>query len=155
VALGDRDLRRVEPGKHAKQEGSRRGRRLQRALEGQAVVDVSFAISGRRDGTFDRGILLWSSALQYVAWVGGTAAGVMLAGLDLDPDAWGLDVVMPAFFMSMLVAELRTQRMAGVLAAGIAVVLAAAGTFVLDPGAPVAVAALACLVGLSGIRAKR
>jgi predicted branched-subunit amino acid permease len=34
---------------------SLRGGKLARALQGQSIVDASFAIAGRGDGTFDRG----------------------------------------------------------------------------------------------------
>src|SRR3954470_4385261 len=47
---------------------------LRRALQGQAVVDASWAIAGRGDGTFDRWLLFGSTAVQYAGWVGGTIA---------------------------------------------------------------------------------
>src|SRR3954470_256866 len=53
-----------------------RGRPLRRATEGQAVVDASWAIAHRSDGTFDRGVLLGATIPQACAWVGGTAIGV-------------------------------------------------------------------------------
>lgn len=128
---------------------SLKGGRIQRAVEGQTVVDPSFALAGRGDGAFDRGVLLWSTLVQYVSWVVGTLAGVILAGANPDPEAYGLDVIMPAFFTALLVAELRIHRGLGALVAALAAACAAVSALVLAPGAPVAVASLACLVGLS------
>jgi predicted branched-subunit amino acid permease len=51
---------------------SLRGLPLRRAAQGQAVVDASFALASRGDGSFDRGLLLWSTAPQALAWISGT-----------------------------------------------------------------------------------
>lgn len=126
-----------------------RGGRVRRALEGQAVVDTSFALAGRGDGTFDRGLLLWSGATQFAAWVSGTVAGVALASRVPDPYAWGLDVVMPAFFLTLLVSELRRHWVPAVTVAMFAAGIAVLATLTLPAGAPVGVAALACLLGLT------
>ena len=48
------------------------GGALRRAAQGQTVVDASWAIASRGDGTFDRWLLFGSTAIQYVGWVGGT-----------------------------------------------------------------------------------
>jgi predicted branched-subunit amino acid permease len=127
---------------------SLKGGRIRRALEGQAVLDPSFALAAREDGSFDRGVLLWSTGVQYVSWIGGTVAGVALAGVQPDPTTYGLDVIMPAFFMTLLVGEVRTHRGVGAIAAVCSAAIAAVCTLVLAPGAPVAVAACASLIGL-------
>ncbi len=44
------------------------GRRFRRAVEGQAVVDSSWAMSARGDGGFDREYLFGHTGVQYVAW---------------------------------------------------------------------------------------
>src|SRR3982750_2987100 len=54
-----------------------KGRPWRRALESLALVDASFALASRGDGTYDRGILLGATIPQYAAWVGGTAVGVV------------------------------------------------------------------------------
>src|SRR3954467_14245114 len=41
-----------------------RGRPWRRALESQALVDASFALSRREDGTYDRGILIGATIPQ-------------------------------------------------------------------------------------------
>lgn len=125
-----------------------RGRRPRRVLEGQAVVDASFVIAARGDGTFDRATLLWSTAVQATCWIGGTAAGALGAGVVPDPETYGLDVILPAFFLSLLAGELRQHGRRGVVVAAVGGLLAVAATPVLPVGLNVVVAAAACLLGL-------
>ena len=123
---------------------SLRGSRLRRAMEGQAVVDSSWAMAARGDGRFDRSYLFGHTGVQYVAWVLGTAAGVVSPSLDAR--ALGLDAVFPAFFLAILAGELRDRRRVGVAGAG--ALLALVLVPVAPPGVPVLVAAAAALVGL-------
>lgn len=120
------------------------GSRWRRAVEGQAVVDSSWVMAQRGDGRFDRSYLFGHTGAQYVAWVAGTLAGVTVPGMDAR--ALGLDAVFPAFFLSLLVGEVRDGRRARV-ALG-ASVLALALVPVAPPGVPVLVASAAALVGL-------
>ena len=120
------------------------GGRLQRVLEGQAVVDSSWVMAQRGDGRFDREYLFAHTGAQYVGWVLGTVAGVALPGLDAR--ALGLDAVFPAFFLVLLAGELRDRRRAGV--AGLGALLALALVPVAPPGVPVLCASAAALVGL-------
>ena len=64
---------------------SLRGPRWQRFAESQAVVDASFVLANRRDGTFDLSILFGTSLMQYLAWGLGTVVGVALGGGALEP----------------------------------------------------------------------
>lgn len=123
---------------------SLRGSRLRRAVEGQAVVDSSWTMAARGDGTFDRTYLFGHTGVQYVAWVLGTAVGVVLPGLDAR--ALGLDAVFPAFFLALLLGELRDRSKVGVALAGAAVALALVP--VTPAGVPVLAASGAALVGL-------
>jgi 4-azaleucine resistance transporter AzlC len=124
---------------------SLRGGRARRALEGQAVVDSSWAMASRGDGTFDREFLFGHTGVQYAAWVLGTAAGVLSPALDARE--LGLDAVFPAFFLVILAAELRDRRRAGVALVGAAVALA------LVPSVPAGVPVLAAsAVALTGLR---
>lgn len=123
---------------------SLRGSRLRRALEGQAVVDSSWAMAARGDGGFDRRYLFGHTGVQYVTWVLGTAAGVVSPSLDAR--ALGLDAVFPAFFLAILATELRDRRRVGVAGAG--ALLALVLVPVAPPGVPVLVASAAALVGL-------
>ena len=123
---------------------SLRGSRLRRAIEGQAVVDTSWAMASRGDGTFDREYLFGHTGVQYVAWVLGTVAGVVVPSLDAR--ALGLDAVFPAFFLAVLAGELRTRKRMGVAGAGAVIALLLVP--VAPPGVPVLVASTAALVGL-------
>src|SRR5829696_1402162 len=57
-----------------------RGRFLRRGVEGQAIVDASWALAARGAGGFDRELLLGATLPQYPAWVLGTAIGVLFGG---------------------------------------------------------------------------
>lgn len=123
-----------------------RGGRLRRALEGQAIVDASWALAARGDGEFDREALLGATVPQYPAWVLGTVVGVVFGGALGDPEALGLDAIFPAFFLGLLAAELgRPHAVAAVLIGG---AIALALTPVLPPGLPVLLASSAALIGL-------
>lgn len=123
-----------------------RGRPLARAAQGQALVDASFVIANRGDGTFDPVKLIGATIPQAASWTTGTVVGVVAGDLIGDPHAWGLDAVFPAFFLVILVGELRHGR--GRLAAALAAVI----TLLLVPSAPpgvaVVAASAAALVGL-------
>ena len=120
---------------------------LRRAAQGQAVVDASWAIASRGDGSFDRWLLFGATAIQYVTWVSGTAAGVLFGDALGDPEALGLDAIYPAFFGALLIAEARSGRARGVAALG-AVIALALVPFT-PAGVPVLAASLAALVGLT------
>jgi predicted branched-subunit amino acid permease len=118
-----------------------------RAAQGQTVVDASWALASDGEGGFDRHILFGSSAIQYVTWVSGTAAGVFGGSALGDPKALGLDAIYPAFFLALLIGELRGSRPAqGVGLAG--ALIAFALVPLTPPGIPVLAASLASLAGL-------
>lgn len=122
------------------------GGRLRRALEAQAVVDASWALARQPDGRFDRSMLIGATAPQFVAWVGGTAIGVLAGGAITDLERFGLDVLVPAFFLVLLLDELRTPRAvaAAALAAAVALVLVP----VAPPGVPLLAGCAAALIGV-------
>jgi predicted branched-subunit amino acid permease len=124
-----------------------RGGPLKRAAKGQTVVDASWALSSRGDGSFDEHLLIGASAIAYASWVSGTAVGALWGDHLGDPDSLGLDAIFPAFFFGLLLNELRSPRSRGVAALG--TVLALALVPVAPPGVPVLVASLASLVGLT------
>ena len=119
---------------------------LDRAGQGQTVVDSSWAIAARDDGTFDRWKLFGTTVPQYVAWVSGTVAGVFGGDVLGDPDKFGLDAVFPTFFLALLIAEMRDGRTRGVAALGALIALVLIPFT--PPGVPVLVASLAALTGL-------
>ena len=120
---------------------------LRRAAQGQAIVDTSWALSSRGDGTFDRWLLFGSTAVQYVGWVAGTLVGALAGNALGNPDTYGLDAVYPAFFVALLLHELRDGRSRAVAALGGAIALALVP--IAPPGVPVLAASLAALVGLT------
>ena len=119
---------------------------LRRAAQGQTVVDASWAIASRGDGTFDRWLLFGSSAIQYAGWVGGTIVGALGGNVLGDPAKVGLDAVYPAFFLALLIEELGDRRSRLVAALGGLIALALVP--VAPGGVPVLAASLAALVGL-------
>ena len=117
-----------------------------RAAQGQAVVDSSWAMAAQGDGTFDRWFLFGSTAVQYVTWFTGTAAGALGGDLLGDPHDFGLDAIYPTFFLALLIAELRNPRARPVAALGAVIAL----TLVpfTPAGVPVLAASTAALLGL-------
>jgi 4-azaleucine resistance transporter AzlC len=129
---------------------SLRGRALARAAQGQTVVDASWAMANRGEGRFDRHFLFGASAVQYVTWMIGTIAGAV-GGTGLgDPRALGLDAIFPAFFLALLLAELRDPRARSVALGGALVALALVP--LAPPGVPVLAASVAALAGLRRTR---
>ena len=116
-----------------------------RAAQGQTVVDASWAVANRGDGTFDRYMLFGTTLPQYPAWVGGTALGVFLGDSLGDPKALGLDALFPAFFLALLWLEMRSSLALRVaLGAAVAAVLSPTT----PPGVPVLAASLCAFWGL-------
>lgn len=123
-----------------------KGGPLRRALEGQAIVDASWALASRGDGRFDREFMIGATIPQLMAWIGGTIIGVLGGDFIGDPAQLGLDVVFPAFFLALLVDELRGAR--AITAALLAGVLALALVPFTPPGVPVIASCVAALIGL-------
>jgi 4-azaleucine resistance transporter AzlC len=123
-----------------------RGGRLRRAAEGQTVVDASWAIASDGRGNFDRELLIGATIPQALGWWTGTALGALGGSALGDPKTLGLDAIFPAFFLALLVNELRSGR--AVVAAAIATTLALVLTPSVPPGVPVVTAACAALLGL-------
>lgn len=124
------------------------GGALRRAVQGQAVVDASWAMAMRPNGTFDRHFLFGATAPQYVAWAIGTIAGVLAKGAIGDTNRFGLDAVFPAFFLALLMAETRNPRSRSVALAGAVISLAL--TPFTPAGVPILTASVAALWGLRG-----
>lgn len=124
-----------------------RGGRLRRAFEAQTTVDASWALANKGEGRFDRGLLMGATVPQYLAWVSGTAVGVAAGDALTDPESLGLDVVFPAFFLLLLIDELRRGRnyiASALIAAGIVLLLIP----FTPPGIPIIAACAGALVGL-------
>jgi 4-azaleucine resistance transporter AzlC len=123
-----------------------RGRAWRRALEAQTLVDASWAIAGDGTGRFDRGLLIGATIPQAIGWWTGTAVGAFGGAALAHTHALGLDAIFPAFFLALLVDQLKDRR------ALVAAALGAAICLVLVPsapaGIPVAASAAAALIGL-------
>jgi predicted branched-subunit amino acid permease len=121
---------------------------LARALQGQTIVDASWAAAHLGGGRFDRHLLIGATIPQYPAWVLGTVIGALASDTIGDPKALGLDAVFPAFFLGLLLSEATASRVARVAALlGAAVALAL--TPLLPAGLPILLASAAALVGLT------
>lgn len=117
-----------------------------RAAQGQTIVDASWALASDGEGGFDRHVLFGSTAIQYVTWVSGTALGVLFGSALGDPRDLGVDAIYPAFFLALMIGEIRSGRALGVAATG--ALIAFALVPVAPAGVPVLVASLASLIGL-------
>jgi 4-azaleucine resistance transporter AzlC len=124
-----------------------KGGRLRRAAEGQTVVDAAWAIASDGRGRFDREMLIGASFAQALAWWTGTAIGALAGTLLGDPTTLGLDAVFPAFFLALLVGELRSGR--AIVAAAIAITLALLLVPHVPAGLPIVAASVAALLGLA------
>ncbi len=122
------------------------GNAASRAVQGQTVVDASWAMALREDGSFDRFYLFGATAAQYVTWSSGTLLGALAGDALGDTDKLGLDAVFPAFFLALLIAEARDGRARGVAAVGALIALALVPFT--PAGVPVLVASAAALAGL-------
>lgn len=116
-----------------------------RLVKAQLVVDETWALSADGHGGHDPKIIVGAGVVLYVAWVAGTAIGVLFGDLIGDPARFGLDAAFPALFLALLVPTLdhRVARVAAVLGAAIGLAL----TPVAPPGVPIVAAALACVIG--------
>jgi 4-azaleucine resistance transporter AzlC len=117
-----------------------------RARPAQAIVDPSFAIASRGDGTFDRGLLVGATVPQASAWIAGTIVGVLAGDVLGDPARLGLDAVFPAFYLTLLVEETRSRRALTAALTGAAITVALMP--VAPAGVPVIAASIAALIGL-------
>jgi predicted branched-subunit amino acid permease len=122
------------------------GSAWRRVLLAQLVVDESWAVAHRSDGTLDRDRLIGAAALLYVVHVSATAIGAFGAGGVADPAALGLDAAFPAMFLVLLRPHLAQPRARWV--AGLGAALALALTPVVPPGVAIVAAAGAVMVGL-------
>jgi 4-azaleucine resistance transporter AzlC len=123
---------------------SLRGRPMSRAAFAMAVVDASWASASLGDGTFDPWYLVGVTVPQYPGWVLGTIVGVLAGSAVGDPRALGLDALFPAFFVGLLLEEVRGRRKMAAAAGGAGIAL---GLTPFTPaGLPILAAAVAALV---------
>ncbi len=121
------------------------GRVPSRILQSQLIIDESWAVANRGDGTFDRGALLGAGLAIYISWVVGTALGVIGGDALGDPEKFGLDAAFPALFLALLAPQLRGRT--AVFAAVSGALIALALIPLARPGIPIIAASAACLAG--------
>ena len=126
--------------------GALSGGPLLRFVKGQFVIDESWAIAARPDGTFDAGRLLGAGTVLWCAWVAGTVIGVLGGEALGDPATLGLDAAFPALFLALLVGQLRSRRAVGVAILGALIAMTLLP--LAPPGVPIIAAAFAALTGL-------
>ena len=122
---------------------------LRRALEGQTIITTSWALASRGGGRFDRAFMIGATVPQYVAWTVGTAVGVLAHPVVGDVERLGLDVIFPAFFIALLMRELRSGGKRTITVTVIAAALSAVLVPIAPPGVPVLAACMAALLGLT------
>lgn len=127
--------------------GSLTGGRVRRALQSQTLVDASFVIGSIGGGRFDIYRLMGASIPQYAGWVLGTAAGAVLAPTPELLYSLGGDVVFPAFFALLALAEVRRSRRASLVSV-VAAVLGSSLLLVADPGVALLGTTMAAAVAL-------
>jgi predicted branched-subunit amino acid permease len=110
------------------------------------VVDASWALASRGGGRFEREFMIGATLVQGVAWIAGTAVGALGGDFIGNPERLGLDAIFPAFFLILLVEEMRDGR--AVAVALIAAALALTLVPFAPPGVPVIAACAAALLGL-------
>jgi 4-azaleucine resistance transporter AzlC len=125
---------------------SLRGPLASRAAVGQGLVDASWAIASRGRGRYDIPYMLGATLMQYPAWVGGAVIGVLAGDVIGNPEDLGIDAIFPAFFLALLVNELRDGMSAGAALIGAAMALAL--TPFAPPGIPVLAACAGAALGL-------
>ncbi len=121
-----------------------RGGVLKRAGYGATIVDASWAISSRGDGRFDPAVMVGATIPQYPLWVLGTALGALGGDLVGDPKSLGLDAVFPAFFLGLLLEEMKSGAGRAAALGGAAIALALMPFA--PPGIPVLAASVAAVV---------
>jgi 4-azaleucine resistance transporter AzlC len=119
---------------------------MKRAAQGQAVVDSSWALANRGDGTFDRWLLFGTTVPQYLSWTLGSVVGAVFGNALGDTHRLGLDAIYPVFFLSLLIVELRDASSRWVAIGG--GLLALALVPISPPGIPILAASTVALIGL-------
>lgn len=122
------------------------GRAAWRALQGLSIVDASWAIGSEGGGRFDPLRIVGATLPAYPAWIAGTALGAFGGGLLGDPETLGLDAIFPAFFLGLLITELRDAWARSAALAGAVIAL---GLIPFAPaGVPILAASCAALIAL-------
>ena len=116
-----------------------------RFAQSQLIIDESWAVANRGDGTVDGKALLGAGVALYASWFLGTLIGVLAGDVLGDPEDLGLDAAFPALFMVLLVSQLKTRQAIAAAVGGAAIALALVPFT--KAGVPIIAASAACLAG--------
>jgi branched chain amino acid efflux pump len=131
-----------------------------RLLHAHLMVDESWAIAAEGQGRWNPRVMLAAGVGLWVAWVAGTAVGVLFGDALGNPATLGLDAAFPALFLALLAPQLRSEERTtagaglriGASPQAVAALLGAAIALILTPftpaGVPIISAGAACLIGL-------
>ena len=127
-----------------------------RLLHAHLMVDESWAIASEGRGRWNPRVMLAAGVGLGVAWIAGTAVGVLFGDALGDPARLGLDAAFLALLAPQLRSEEREITFARLRIAApppvVAALLGAAIALVLTPftpaGVPIVAAGAACLIGL-------
>jgi 4-azaleucine resistance transporter AzlC len=116
-----------------------------RFAQAQMIIDESWAVANKGDGTFERSTLLGAGIALYVSWFAGTVIGVLGGDFLGEPEDLGLDAAFPALFFVLLVSQLKVRQNVAAALAGGAIALALAPFT--KAGVPIIAASAACVFG--------
>ena len=116
-----------------------------RFAQSQLIIDESWAVANRGDGTVDGKALLGAGVALYVSWFAGTLIGVLAGDILGDPEDLGLDAAFPALFMVLLASQLKTRHAIAAAVGGGLIALALVPFT--KAGVPIIAASFACLAG--------
>lgn len=114
-----------------------------RLLSAFFLSDANFADmqSARRSGSGDLGILVGGGFVMWLSWVSGTVLGAFIGGAAEDLSRFGIDVVMAAFYITVIAGSAR--RIGNLPAMAIAAAVSVATLSLLPHGWNIIAGALA------------
>lgn len=121
---------------------------FRRCLMCMSLTDPGWALAARSGGRFDAYFMVGTGIPQYTLWQLGTITGALLGTRLSDPNNFGVDAMLPAFFLAILVGgELRSDFI-GVAVAALGGLIALVLIPFAPAGIPLIVASLAAFVVL-------
>ena len=122
------------------------GSRGWRALQAQVLVDASFMVAHKGGGRFDIVRMFGATVPQWTCWVVGTLIGLLLQPEPELMEQLGVDVIFPAFFLLLVLEEMRSRR--AIVAALCGAAISGGLLLVTEPGYALLAATAGALVGV-------
>ena len=122
------------------------GSRGWRALQAQVLVDASFMVAHKGGGRFDIVRMFGATVPQWTCWVVGTLIGLLLQPEPELMEQLGVDVIFPAFFLLLVLEEMRSRRAIAAALCGAAI--SGGLLLVTEPGYALLAATAGALVGV-------